>query len=60
MKDSRFYLDNVVIPEGVISTSFGNNASLEQPLFVNCGACVNTPIQHINKSDHGRLDYQLL
>ena len=60
MKDSRFYLDNVVIPEGVISTSFGNNASLEQPLFVNCGACINTPIQHINKSDHGRLDYQLL
>lgn len=60
MKDSRFYLDNVVIPEGVISTSFGNNVSLEQPLFVNCGACVNTPIQHINKSDHGRLDYQLL
>ena len=60
MKDSRFYLDNVVIPEGVISTSFGNNFSIEQPLFVNCGACVNTPIQHINKSDHGRLDYQLL
>ncbi len=60
MEDSRFYLDNVVIPEGVISTSFGNNFSIEQPLFVNCGACVNTPVQHINKSDHGRLDYQLL
>ncbi|MBR2025208.1 MAG: AraC family transcriptional regulator, partial [Clostridia bacterium] len=60
MKDSRFYLDNVVIPEGVISTSFGNNHSSEQPLFVNCGACINTPVKHINKNDHGRLDYQLL
>ena len=60
MKDSRFYLDNVVIPEGVISTSLGNNVSLEQPLFVNCGACINTTIEHINKNDCGRLDYQLL
>ncbi len=60
MEDSRFYLDNVVIPEGVISTSFGNNFSLEQPLFVNCGACINTTQEHINKNDHGRLDYNFI
>ena len=60
MEDSRFYLDNVVIPEGVISTSFGSNINKELPLFVNCGACVNTIQQHINKNDHGRLDYYLI
>ena len=60
MKDCRFYLDNVTIPEGVISTSFGNNFSLEQPLFVNCAACINTRDEHINKSDHGRLDYYFI
>ena len=42
MEDCRFYLDNVVIPEGVISTSFGNNFNKELPLFVNCGSCINT------------------
>lgn len=60
MEDRRFYLDNVVIPEGVVSTSFGNNFSIEQPLFVNCAACINTYEQHINKNDHGRLDYCLI
>ncbi len=60
MEDRRFYLDNVVIPEGVISTSFGRNINKELPLFVNCGACVNTIQQHINKNDHGRLDYYLI
>ena len=60
MEDRRFYLDNVVIPEGVISTSFGSNINKELPLFVNCGACVNTIQQNINKNDHGRLDYYLI
>lgn len=60
MKDARFYLDNVVVPKNLISTSLGNNLSVELPLFVNCGACVNTDTPHINKNDHGRLDYQLL
>lgn len=60
MEDRRFYLDNVVIPEGVFSTSFGNSFNKELPLFVNCGACINTTQQHINKSDHGRLDYCLI
>lgn len=60
MEERRFYLDNVVIPEGVISTSFGSNINKELPLFVNCGACVNTIQQHINKNDHGRLDYYLI
>lgn len=60
MEDCRFYLDNVVIPEGVISTSFGNNLTKELPLFVNCGACINTTQEHINKNDHGRLDYYLI
>jgi AraC-like DNA-binding protein len=57
MKDCRFYLDNVVIPEGVISTSFGNYRSVELPLFVNCASCIHTKEQHINKNDLGRLDY---
>ena len=60
MEDRRFYLDNVVIPEGVFSTSFGNNLTKEIPLFVNCGACINTVQEHINKNDHGRLDYYLI
>ena len=60
MEDRRFYLDNVVIPEGVFSTSFGNNLTKEIPLFVNCGACINTVQDHINKNDHGRLDYYLI
>ena len=60
MQDCRFYLDDTVIPKGVISTSFGNNYTAEQPLFVNCGACINTEQEHINKNDHGRHDYYFI